>query len=176
MGSETASSIPHLNKGLAEWLWLGPAVFLAHDAEEILTVEGWMRAHAADLPAVAAPLAGITTAQFATGVAVLFAGYVLATLHGVRAVKHGRRPWPFLLATGAFFANGLAHGMQAAWLGGYTPGLVTAILLSLPYGFGVFRALHNAGIVTPTNVRWIVAMGMALQVPLALLALAAGGL
>ena len=59
-------------------MWLGPVAFLVHDAEEIATVEPWLRAHRSVLPAAAQPFADVTAAQFSVSVAILFAAYVLA--------------------------------------------------------------------------------------------------
>jgi len=47
------------------WIRAGPAVFLLHDAEEILTVESWIRAHRTELPAAVQPFTTVTTGQFA---------------------------------------------------------------------------------------------------------------
>ena len=115
----------------------------------------------------------VTTAQFAIGVAVLFAGFALAAWHGARAVRRGRLPLPFLLAAGAFVANGATHLVQALWFRGYTPGVATAALVVLPYGYALMRTLPRAGVVSAAGLRRAIIAGAALQVPLALLALAA---
>ena len=159
---------------MAGWIWLGPVAFLVHDAEEIVAIVPWLRAHGARLPAIVRPLAGIDTRQFALAVGVLLAGYALAAWHGARAVRRGGKPLPWLLATGALVANALTHILQALYFGGYTPGVVTALSVVLPYGYAAGRALRHHGVVSAATLRWAVAAGLALQVPLALLALAAG--
>ena len=156
------------------WIWLGPVAFLVHDAEEIATIAPWVRAHRAQLPALAQPLAGIDTRQFALAVAVLLAGYAAAAWHGARAVRRGRPPVPFLVATGALVANAVTHLLQALYFGGYTPGVVTSLAVILPYGYAAGRALRHHGVASAASLRWAVAAGLVLQIPLALLALAAG--
>jgi hypothetical protein len=156
------------------WIWLGPVAFLVHDAEEIVTVVPWLHAHREQLPAFLRPLATIDTGQCAAAVAVLFAGYVLAAWHGAWAVRRGRRPLPFLVVTGALVANALTHILQALYFGGYTPGVVTALSVTLPYGYAAGRALRHHGVASAASLRWAVAAGLVLQVPLVLLALLAG--
>jgi hypothetical protein len=159
---------------LIAWMWLGPLAFLVHDAEEIATVAPWLRANRSALPAAAQPFADVTTRQFALGVAVLFVGYVAATAAGAYLLRRGRLPLPFLLVTAAFAANGLTHPVQALLFRGYTPGVVTALLVALPYGYGVARAFRRASLLSPSSLRWLLLAGVLLQVPLVVLALAAG--
>jgi hypothetical protein len=120
-------------------IWLGPFAFLLHDLEEIATVESWLRQHGAELPRFVQPFAGVTTDQFAAVVAVLFIGYILAAWHGVHALRHARLPLPFLFVTGVFVANGLTHLAQALYFRGYVPGVITALLVNLPYGIALMR-------------------------------------
>jgi len=157
------------------WVALGPVAFLVHDAEEVLVVEPWLRRHGHELPAVVQPLVGaLTTRQFASAVAVLLLGYGIAAALGVRALRRGRRPWPYLLVSGAFVANGITHLLQSAVLGAYTPGVVTALGVSLPYGWLAGRALHRDDHIPRRLLLGVVAVGLLAQVPLAWLALQAG--
>jgi hypothetical protein len=80
---------------------------------------------------------------------------------------------PFLLVAGAFVANGITHLGQAALLRGYTPGVVTALLVVLPYGVLLGEQLRRSGLVT--RRRWVgaIAAGAVLQVPLVVLVLLA---
>jgi hypothetical protein len=151
------------------WFWLGPVAFLVHDAEEILTVEKWLRQHREELPGFAQPFVGITTGQFAAVVALLFIGYSLATWHGTHAVRRGRFPLPFLLLSGVFVANGVTHVAQAFYFRGYVPGLVTAVLVNLPYGLGLMRVLPRRRIVSRGVLGWMILLGMIIQVVAAIL-------
>jgi len=159
---------------LITWMWLGPLAFLVHDAEEIATVAPWLRANRSALPAAAQPFAHVTTEQFALGVAVLFVGYVAAVAAGAYLLRRGRFPLPFLLVTAAFVANGLTHPIQALLFRGYTPGVVTALLVALPYGYGVARGFRRAALLSASTLRWLLLAGVLLQVPLVILALAGG--
>ena len=105
---------------------------------------------------------------------VLLAGFIAAAAHGAAAARRGAASLPFLIAAGAFVANGVTHVAQAALFRGYTPGVVTAVLVSLPYGYALARALRGEGLASGRTLRVAFALGFALQVPLALLALLAG--
>lgn len=155
------------------WIWGAPVVFLVHDAEEILTVEPWLRAHRAELPSVVQPFTAVTTGQFALAVALLFVGFLAVTVHAVRQARRGRAPVPFLLVAGALVANGLTHLVQAALFRGYTPGVVTTLLVVLPYGYLLGARLLASGLVTRRTLVGAVAAGAFAQIPIAALALLA---
>lgn len=156
-------------------MWLGPVAFVVHDSEEALAFEPWLRQHLAELPAIMRPLlGGMTTRQFAAAVAVLAIGYVVASALGVSQLRSRRPPWPYLIVTGAFVGNAITHVLQSVLFGGYTPGVATAVLVSLPYGWLAGRALLVEQVVSRRMLAWCVAAGVAGQVPLALLALSAG--
>ena len=158
------------------WIWLAPVVFLVHDAEELATVAGWLRTHAAALPRVVQPhAAAITTSGMAVSVAILFVLFVMAAWDGARRARLGRRSWPFLLAAGALAGNALTHLAQAAYFGGYTPGVVTAVLLCVPYAILLADALEHAGLLSRRDGVRLLAIGVLIQGPIVLAALAAGG-
>jgi hypothetical protein len=158
---------------VTQWIWAGPVAFVIHDAEEIATIERWLEMHAAQLPPIVQPLIGITTRRFAAAVVLLLVGFTLAAAHGARRAHRHLPSIPFLLVAGAFAANGATHLAQAAYFGGYTPGVLSAILIVLPYSVGLGRSLSRNGIVTRRTFAAAVVAGALLQVPIALLALAA---
>ena len=159
---------------VTSWMWLGPVAFLVHDGEELATIGPWLAAHRAELPGIARVLASVTVEGFAASVLVLLCGLVLATLHGVHRARRGRRSLPWLAVAGAFVANGITHAAQAAWFGGYVPGVVTAVLVSVPWGIATARAYRRAELASPRMLIAAGSLGLLLQVPLALAALAAG--
>jgi hypothetical protein len=151
---------------VTRWIWAAPAVFLVHDGEELLTFVPWLRAHRAVLPATVQPLANVTTAQLALAMFVLFVGLLLAAIHGVHRARQGARSILFLLLAGALVGNGLTHLGQASIFRGYTPGLATALLLVLPYGYILGRQLQANAMLTPRGWIGFVALGVVLQVPI----------
>ena len=155
------------------WILAGPAVFLIHDTEEILTASSWIRAHGSELPRVLQSFLGITTAKFAVAVLLLFVGFLAAAIHGAHRARDGRSSAVFLLVAGALVGNALTHLAQAALFRGYTPGVVTALFVVLPYGYLLGERLQASGLVPRRTWFAAVAVGIVAQVPLALLALLA---
>jgi hypothetical protein len=151
---------------LARWVWAAPVVFAVHDGEELVTMVPWLRAHRAMLPAVMQPLAGVTRTQLALAMAVLFLGLLAAATHGAHQVRRGLRPTIFLLLAGALVGNGLTHLGQALVFRGYTPGLITALLIVLPYGYWLGRELQSRRTISVRGWMAFVALGIALQVPI----------
>ena len=158
---------------LSGWIWAGPGVFLLHDTEEVLTVAPWLRAHGAELPRVLQPFLGVTTRQFALAVLFLFLGFLAAAAHGTRRARDGHSPAVFLFVAGALVGNALTHLAQAALFGGYTPGVVTALLVVLPYGYLLGERLHASGLASRRTWASAVAVGTVAQFPIAALALRA---
>jgi hypothetical protein len=155
-----------IGRRVERWIWAAPVVFLIHDAEEITTVAPWLQAHRALLPAIVQPLTRVTTAQFALAVGVLFVAVCLAAAHGASRARHGARSVPFLLTSGALVANGLTHVMQAIFVGGYTPGVVTAVLLVIPYGVVLGRAMEASMLASRRTWLGAIAAGAIIQVPI----------
>ena len=161
---------------LRTWIWLAPGIFLVHDVEELATAEGWLRSHAAALPvALQVRAATVMTSRLAVSVAVLLGLFVIAAWDGARRAKVGKRSWLFLLAAGALAGNSLTHLAQATWFGGYTPGVVTAVLVCMPYAILLARALERAGLLTRRHAMVLLAAGILIQAPIVLAALAVGG-
>jgi hypothetical protein len=153
---------------ITRWIWAAPVVFAAHDGEELLTIVPWLRSHRAVLPDIVQPLADVTTSQLALAMVVLFAGLVVAALHGARRARRGARSILFLLLAGALVGNALTHVGQALLFRGYTPGLATALLIVLPYGVGLGRRLTSARMLSVAAWTGYVALGIVLQVPIVL--------
>jgi hypothetical protein len=157
--------------------WSFPLVFLVHDAEEVLTAEVWARRHARLVdraPAVLAPLVRVTTGQMAVAVAFLFGGVCAVAALAARATGAGPRVTIFATALAALFINGLTHVAQALALRGYVPGLVTAVVLVLPYTAAALRRLLVSRLVTGRQLAGAHAAAGLLTVPVVLGALALG--
>jgi hypothetical protein len=153
---------------VARWIWAAPAVFVVHDGEELATMIPWLRQHRAALPDVVRSVADVSAHQLALAMLVLLAGLLAAAWDGARRARRGARPTLFLLLAGALAGNGLTHVGQALLFRGYTPGLVTALLIVLPYGLGLGRQLDRAGMVSTRGWAGYVALGLVLQVPIIL--------
>ena len=155
-----------MDRRVERWIWAAPLVFLVHDAEEIATIVPWLQVHRTQLPAIVQPITAVTTEQFGLAVGILFVGVLLAAAHGASRARHGARSIPFLLIAGALIGNAVTHAVQALFFGGYTPGVVTAVLLVLPYGVLLGRALETSGLASRRTWLGVIAVGAVIQVPI----------
>lgn len=139
-------------------IWLFPIVFMLHDFEEIILMRAWAaRLGEADLLRIPARLrseveaAGKrSTARFAAEVAFLFLVISLSTLLAAEA------GWliPFEVLAVGFTAHALLHLVSSLRLRRFTPGVVTALVLALPYGGLLIRRLLVEGWMQ-TGLIWI---------------------
>lgn len=140
-------------------LLAAPALLTLHNLEELLAMPRALPAVAARMPDAARTLLpSVTLPMFALALAVAtvlpwaFAGMALA----------GRRGGVYLvlLVQATLLVNVASHLAAAALLGGYAPGLATAILVNLPFG------THLLG--RARRERWTGGRGWSLLLPLAL--------
>ena len=111
--------------------WCLFAAFLAHNLEEGATVGAYLpksQSMLSEYFGVAEMAARVTQAHFAWAlVAVSAAGFVFVSLGGWRPFL------PVLLAAVMLVNVLVPHVPAAIALGGYAPGVVTAVLVNLPY-------------------------------------------
>ncbi|HEX4933101.1 MAG TPA: HXXEE domain-containing protein [Gemmatimonadaceae bacterium] len=79
-----------------------------------------------------------------------------------------------LLAVATLAANALTHPLQAVATRGYAPGVVTAVLLVLPYASWIGRQGRREGWLSGRRGALLLAAGLVLQAPVAVLALLGG--
>jgi hypothetical protein len=125
-------------------IWLSLVMFVIHDLEEIIWVEPSLKKNKHKIlnrvPNSRRKSIGnmldITSSQFA--VAVLFE-FVFLTVITFSAAEHGQYFW-FLAFMTIFFLHVFTHLGQALLFKIYAPGVVTAILIVLPYtGYMIYR-------------------------------------
>ncbi|MBX7220302.1 MAG: HXXEE domain-containing protein [Blastocatellia bacterium] len=120
--------------------WWLPVLFLIHDLEELFTIPGWVTAHRHELRllfehvgiggwAAALPT---TFAQTAFAIGLMLALFIIVTAGVFR--RPDSRLWRTLYGglAGTFLFHTLTHVAQAIGFRGYTPGLVTALLVVAP--------------------------------------------
>ncbi|EIJ82021.1 hypothetical protein PB1_03750 [Bacillus methanolicus PB1] len=164
---------------LLEWLnakihiisvfWLFPILFMFHDFEEILTVEKWTKQNKEQVLAVLPQSVRkyfyssfkMTTLQFAQDVFWVFlsitAGTILAVIFSFYYI--------FLVFLAIFFAHVFTHIGQAIYLKKYTPGVITSILLVLPYSLYAYYRLLIEQVISGGDILWSV-LGMCIVVPI----------
>ncbi|MGZ7440486.1 HXXEE domain-containing protein [Paenibacillus sp. TH7-28] len=126
-------------------VWLFIVAFVIHDLEEIIWVEPWMKRNARQvaplLPAGIRPtfekMSRLTSSQFAVAVLMEFIIFIPFTY---MAAEKGRF-FMFLAFNNLFFLHVFTHLGQSLYLKRYTPGVVTAVLVVLPYTTHLFSRL-----------------------------------
>ncbi|MEK4381597.1 HXXEE domain-containing protein [Aeribacillus sp. FSL K6-2848] len=139
-------------------LWLFPILFMFHDFEEILTVEKWTKQNKEQVLAVLPKSIRkyfyssfqMTTVQFAYDVFWIFLTITTATCLAVIFSFY----YIFLMLLFIFFAHVFTHLGQALYLRKYTPGVITSIILVLPYSSYTYYRLLKEQVISGTDILW----------------------
>jgi hypothetical protein len=150
---------------LTQLFWLVPLLFALHNTEEAPRMATWSRE--VDVPL----LPRVSTFQFTVAVALLTLLVLLLTVIAVRILS----PWPGIaLMVGVqaiIFVNACSHIGASIRYRRYSPGLVTAALINIPFSLYLFyRALQ-----TP-HLTWRVLLIALVLAPILMVVLARGAL
>ena len=148
-------------------IWAFPLAFLIHDLEEIVTMERFRREKRERFPKFLRNVTAITTRQFILAVGVLFA---LTLLASDLATQSSRQMDLFTIGLAIFLVHVFGHVGQSLFLRTYTPGVITAVLVVLPYSLYGFHRLFTAQLIDGTSFTTVVLVGALLFVPLVLAA------
>ncbi|MEA5078277.1 MAG: HXXEE domain-containing protein [Anaerolineaceae bacterium] len=139
------------NKNIYPLLILAPISFLLHNFEESLTMVNFVQQNLQRLPVAIRWIEEqlqLTQTSFLIPVVILtllLAGLSLRLLFP-NPPRWGQFVWSVAMLT--LCANAFIHIAQAVWFGGYTPGVLTAVLLQLPITLLSARASIRAGWLT----------------------------
>lgn len=144
-----------------------------HDAEEWFTMVRWSRRNArraGGRPPVFGPFpAGLSPAHMRTAISAMGVIVAAASADGARS---GGRSRLFQAGLVGFGLHAFGHLAASAGLRGYTPGVVTAPVVVLPFSLWAWRELGAAGVRRDTG-RTIRDAAVAIPASLALAHLAA---
>lgn len=149
-------------------LLLFPPLYLIHDIEEILTIEKFLEENSNILPF------SVTTLEFAFAFTLL---WIFASIGCYKAFLGkrfiGMKPTTFLafLVPGILLANGIGHLLQFYFIKDYVPGIITSILILIPYSFFTAKFLISERLITKIRLLSFLILGFIAQAPLALTAL-----
>ncbi|WP_206185093.1 HXXEE domain-containing protein [Thermoactinospora rubra] len=137
------------------------AAWAVHDSEELATMASWMRRNRPELerrfPWIRWDLLEMSQAQVTVAIGLMGALVAAASAAGARS---GGRSRFYQAALAGFGVHGAVHLAQAALKGGYTPGVLTAPTVVLPFSVWAWRRLAAEGV--PTEAKGSVAAGVAL--------------
>ncbi|GKS10276.1 hypothetical protein YDYSY3_12760 [Paenibacillus chitinolyticus] len=147
-------------------VWLFLAAFMIHDFEEIIFVESWMNRNYERLrPLIPGPgqklfkdMSNVKSSQFAVAVLVEFILFVPVTYLAAE-----RGIWALFIGFNALlFVHVFTHLGQSILLRSYTPGVVTAVAVSLPYSVYLFYRLLRDGAATWQDLLTCAPLGLLL--------------
>jgi hypothetical protein len=152
-------------------LWLLPVVFFIHDGEEIATMEWWLRKNKnnpvlSKISPVSTPWDKNITLQFTF--AVMLIGFILTSVTFLTALNFEiASPFNALFAgfVTVFLLDGVKHMGASIALLEYTPGVITAAILEIPYGIYALYRLFHADIIDMASL----ALGTIIAMPVTLL-------
>jgi hypothetical protein len=132
--------------------------WLVHDAEEWITMPGWVQRAAARHPGLPRPLrAMFRTSRLEATIAIGIVGLIIAAAAAAGLATGGRSAF-FQLAVLAFGLHAVVHVLQSALVRGYTPGVVTAILVVAPYSWWAWLQVRHARIGNVAGTSWVAAV------------------
>jgi Protein of unknown function with HXXEE motif len=132
-------------------------MFIVHDGEELLTMSNWIISHQIDLDRFAdlnETTAQIvrslptTTTQIAVAMGFIFFLFIVVTT-GV-FLSGGRGFWIYIYGglLGAWFLHVFTHLAQSILFGGYTPGVISAVLVIIPGSLYIYKRLFETKLLT----------------------------
>lgn len=153
-------------------VWLFIVAFVLHDLEEIIWVEPWIKKNRdkvfTKLPTLikrrVEKIFNITSSQFAVAVLLEFIIFIPFTFI---AAEHGNYFF-FLAFNTLFFLHVFTHVGQTIYMRMYTPGVVSSVLIVLPYTLFLFNRLINEELVTWNEILWSIPVGV-IWLPIVLL-------
>jgi hypothetical protein len=130
-------------------LWLVPIFFALHNLEEAPFMEGWSKR----IPLKIHPT--VSTRQFVVAVIFLTLGGFLVTYFGVEYLANQTGYLSVLEIQAILFFNAfMPHLASTIRFRMYSPGVITAVLITLPFSFYLFRRAFNENILD-WNRLWI---------------------
>ncbi|WP_462409315.1 HXXEE domain-containing protein [Neobacillus sp. Marseille-QA0830] len=152
-------------------IWLVASVFILHDFEEIITVEGWLKKNEKDVLKVVPkrfhPYINRVfphgTAGFSVAVLVEYIGILQVTF--LASYGHGEG-WTFLgilSVVTILFIHSFTHIGQCLLFKKYTPGVVTSIILVIPFSIYFFHFLLSGHFIDWKMIWWSIPIGAVLM-------------
>lgn len=159
--------------------WLLPAAFIVHDSEEIITMPDWIRQNREALATIAkqnefaarvVDNLAQTTVQVAVAVVFELLLILLATVLLLKNRQNSFGLYLYSAILGVFFLHTFTHAAQALFFGGYTPGVLTALLVIPPTSLYLYRQFFQMKLLTWKTALLSALTGVLLILPVLLFA------
>ena len=150
-------------------LWLVPIFLTIHNMEEAPFMEGWSKRLPMKIPLT------VTTRQFVSAVTFITLGGFVLTYFGVEGLAN-RTGYLIVLGIQAvmLFNAFLPHIVTTVRFRMYSPGVITALLVTLPFSFYLFRRAFTENVIGWTQFWVLLGIAPIAMVIIALLSLQIG--
>ncbi|MBP1933577.1 HXXEE domain-containing protein [Ammoniphilus resinae] len=145
---------------------LGPLIFFIHDLEEVLWAQQWLDENrqlieGTLLDGIVDKL-GFPPLEFGIVVGIVTHLYCIISYFAAKNLKAGISMNLYISTILILFVNVFTHLGQSILLKMYTPGVVTAVLVVLPYSIYALKKLKVENLMTKTSrlVSPVAAVGM----------------
>ncbi len=133
---------------LKKVIWLGPAVFLLHDLEEVIFTQWWIEKNDSLIKdnVMLQKLVdnfGYSPHEFGLVVGMMTILYLIISYFAASRLKPGLAMDFFRATLLILFVNVFTHAAQSFIFQMYTPGVVTALTIVLPYTSFAFKKLKR---------------------------------
>lgn len=156
-------------------IWLFPIIFMFHDLEETITIESFMANYQEVPKTIAAKWVfevkrklGGNSAQFAVAVVWMLLIISFVTFMIIHFPHNHRILVLFTAALNIFFVQTFSHIGQTLIFKAYTPGVVTAFFVVIPYSLLTYSRLLESGLIDGNLLRESVPVSL-LMIPLFLI-------
>ena len=141
-------------------LWLVPVLITIHNLEEAVFMPAFLQTRNAAIPSsLQTLLPPITYRQFLIALIVMTAmPYVIASLGSLEREAGGL--YLLLGLQVVMLYNVLAHVLMAAVMGGYAPGVVTAVTINLPFSLYLVRRALKERWAPRRVILWLFPIGL----------------
>jgi uncharacterized protein with HXXEE motif len=155
-------TVPVRQSAPTRLIWAVPAAILIHNVEEALTMARYAPRVLARLPESVRPL--IPSPEFMYGALVVATAIpIVLALLARRRETSVWATYGLLLVAAVVLVNVVWHIAAAGWLGGYAPGVVTAVVVNLPIMATSLRWARRAGWLSKGALWMYIAVGVMLH-------------
>ena len=151
----------------SRWLWLSLIVFTAHNLEEYWTIQQYFSSVRNRIPPYLLELIQPFTSDIFLTMIVMITILAAVMIHA--GIAGGPGSWGMFGAMtwimGGLLVNGIHHlGISFVSLG-YTPGVVSSVVLLIPFGLYLWRRAYKEKLLAKRQLLWSLVAGAGLMLP-----------
>lgn len=147
--------------GINRTLWLVPVFFTVHNMEEYFNFPLVMRS-LSHFPGFSA----MSKAQMLYAIIFLTVLVVLFTYLGTKIKKNNNGIFIISVILSAILANAFLHTAVSIWFGEYMPGVISAVVLFVPFSVYLLRRAVREGYLSTKKLTYAFLLGLGLHFPL----------